>query len=171
MKNWWAVCCSCGIVCKQYVSSKERGWVVCCRFVYATIYLLTLCQKPVWEATKRKLQRVLLLVRNLAWLDTIENFKIFKHIPVVLYSIPHIVMKKLNQNFQFWGVSYLKKKRLYLPDQILLWDQWMKYTIAYFALCIFPAADGLKKSYQLFTSLNKIHTDIHDLQVFVVERV
>ena len=50
----------------------------------------------------------------------------------------------------------------------------MKYTMAYFALCIFPAADRPKKSYKLWIGLNEIHTeipDIHVLQVVVVEQV
>ena len=46
--------------------------------------------------------------------------------------------------------------------------------MSYVALCIFPAADGLKKAYQLLIGLKEIHTvipDIHVLQVIVVERV
>ena len=46
--------------------------------------------------------------------------------------------------------------------------------MAHFVLYIFPAADGLKKSYQLLIGLNENHNlipDIHVLQVVVVERV
>ena len=46
--------------------------------------------------------------------------------------------------------------------------------MAYSALYIFPAADRLKKSYELLIGLNKICTvipDIHVLQVVAVERV
>ena len=50
----------------------------------------------------------------------------------------------------------------------------MKHTMEYFALCIFPAADRLKKSYQMLIGLNEIYTvfpDIRILQAVIVERV
>ena len=46
--------------------------------------------------------------------------------------------------------------------------------MASFALCIYPAADKLKKTCQLFIGMNEIYTvipDIHVLQVVVVERI
>ena len=47
----------------------------------------------------------------------------------------------------------------------------MKYIMAYSALFIFPAAEGLKKSYQLLIGLNETHTVIQDLQVLQVVAV
>ena len=46
--------------------------------------------------------------------------------------------------------------------------------MVYLVLSIFTVIDGLKNSYQLLIGMNEIHTvvtDIHVLQVIVVERV
>ena len=86
-------------------------------------------------------------------------------------------MKEHNDTFQFWWASYLDKnfeRTSLLTKSNAFWDHWMKFTMAYFALCIFPATEGLKKSYQLLIGLNKIHfviPDIHILQVVVVKQV
>ena len=58
--------------------SDERGWTVFRHFVYACIYLLPLCQKPVWGATKRKL----IPLRVLKCLDTFPS----------CCTVPHILL-------------------------------------------------------------------------------
>ena len=73
-------------------------------FVYAGIYFPTLSQKHVWEAAKRKFQRVLGLVRILAWHHC--EFKTFQTHSFCILQYPHLWLwtQGLGKSFYFGGL-------------------------------------------------------------------
>ena len=83
----------------MFLLSNERGWTVFSQFMYVVIYLLPLCQKPVWEAVK-KIQRVLMLIRNLAWL---KNFKRFLDTFPSCFTEPDILLWKDSTRHSSFG--------------------------------------------------------------------